>query len=276
MANSEIGKSKFYSRVNFPARSNLKLVNISTLILVFLMTGVSVIGILFQSAIYPSKELSVVFVPNDILNLVIGLPLILVSLFLTKRGKLIGLSCYPAALFYITYIYTGYLLGLPFNVLFIPYLILVTLSIYTLIGLVLNIDSEQVRKKLKGYVPIKTAGVIYQSYQIVNTFVKHLEVEQMMMAQWIDDLVIASPPLLLIGFYMIRGKALGYSMGMGLLLVLTILFIGLVPILIIKGILTGTPINVPDILLVAGSSMICFIPFLLFAKGIIRTSKTVV
>ncbi len=266
-----------------PVKLNLNFAYISTIILVTLMIVVSVIGILFQSKLYPGKELSIGFVSNDILNLIVGVPIIIISMLLAKKGKLVGFLCYPGALFYITYIYTTYLLGLPFNILFIPYLILVTLSIYTIIGLITGMDCEQVRQKLKNYVPIKSAGailfaiacllIIYQTYSVVIALIKQSEVDQFMIAQWIVDFVVASPPIIIIGFFMMRRKALGYATGMSLLLFLSVLFIGVVPILIVEAVLTNNPIDITGIFIVLASGMVCFIPLLLFIKGINKATK---
>ena len=55
-------------------------------------------------------------------------------------GTLIGLLCWPGALFYVLYVHTFYVLGLPFNLLFLPYVLLVTLSDYTTIWPVASID----------------------------------------------------------------------------------------------------------------------------------------
>jgi len=284
MEHSETEKTERTSAVRFPVRSDLNLIYINTLILVILMTGISITGIIFQNKIYSSEEISVVFVPNDFVNLFLGVPILIISLFLTIRKKLIGLLLYPGALFYITYIYVSYLLGLPFNALFIPYMILVILSIYTIIGLLPKIDSEQVQTILKGHVPIRTTGsimfaitcliVIYQVSQIINSHFGQLEVEQLEIAQWIVDLVFAAPAFLIISYFMIRRKHLGYSLGISILLLLGTLFIGLVPVIIVTAKLTGTPVSVPDIVIVSGSSMICIIPFILFARGITKTSKS--
>jgi hypothetical protein len=261
---------------HFPVRSDLKLIYLNTLILAVLLTAVSLAGILFPDKIYQSRELQVAFVPNDLLNLCVGLPMILGSLFLTKRKKLIGLLSYPGALFYLSYVYGTYLLGLPFQVLFLPYLLLLTLSIYTLIGLTLSIDSQQVREMLGGRVPIKTSGaivfalacllLIYQCYQMLHAAGNAHEVDQMMTAQWTVDFLLASPPALIVGMCMIRGRPLGYSMGMALLLVFSILFLGLIPIMVLQGHLG----DALDIVAVAGSSLICIVPLILFAKGIIN------
>lgn len=284
MKHSETEKTERSPEVKLPVRSGLSLVYVNTLVLLILMTGISVTGIVFRASIYPGEELSVVFVPNDFVNLFLGVPILIASYILCIRQKLIGLLLYPGALFYITYIYVSYLLGLPFNVLFIPYMLLVILSIYTIIGLVLKIDSDQVHTILEGHVPIRATGyilfviacliIIYQVFQIIHSHVGQEEVDQLAMAQWIVDLVLAAPPLLIISYQMIRRKNLGYLLGISLLLLLGTLFLGLTPLLIVTAKLTGNAGNVTDILIVSGSSMICMIPFILFARGITKASKS--
>jgi len=284
MKHSETEKTERSPEVKLPVRSGLNLVYVNTLVLLILMTGISVTGIVFRASIYPGEELSVVFVPNDFVNLFLGVPILIASYILCIRQKLIGLLLYPGALFYITYIYVSYLLGLPFNVLFIPYMLLVILSIYTIIGLVLKIDSDQVHAILEGHVPIRATGyilfviacliIIYQVFQIIHSHVGQEEVDQLAMAQWIVDLVFAAPPLLIISYQMIRRKNLGYLLGISLLLLLGALFHGLTPLLIVTAKLTGNAGNVTDIMIVSGSSMICMIPFIVFARGITKASKS--
>ena len=75
-----------------------------------LMIGASIAGLLYQSSIYPTDELLLSFVPNDVVNLVIGLPILLGSMGLAWRGKLIGLLFWPGALLYVLYIYINYLI----------------------------------------------------------------------------------------------------------------------------------------------------------------------
>ncbi len=276
---------KFNSSVStmLPVKMKLNFVYINTIILMALMIFVSVFGILNQNKIYPGKELSINFISNDICNLTLGLLIIVISMLLTLKGNLAGLLFYPGALFYITYDYVNYLLGLPFNILFIPYLILVIVSIYTIIGLILGIDSEQVYKKLNGYVPIRTAGstlfvlaclvIIFQLYAIVIALIKQSNIDHIMIAQWIDDLVIASPPFIIIGFLMMRRKALGFTAGVGLLLFWGLLCVGVILIIIFKSVLTNTSIDITGLLVVLASTLIILIPLILFIRGINKAVK---
>jgi len=65
---------------------------ISTVVAIVIVVA-STVGIMYRSVIYPTEKLSVVFVSTDLLNLVVGLPVLLVSMWLTRRGKLTGLLC---------------------------------------------------------------------------------------------------------------------------------------------------------------------------------------
>jgi len=88
------------SDLNFPVRPDLKPVHVNTLILVILMAGVSIAGVAYPHEIYPDEEASMAFVPTDLLNLVLGIPVILVSICLARKQKLIGQICLvPFALF---------------------------------------------------------------------------------------------------------------------------------------------------------------------------------
>lgn len=63
-------------------------------------------------------------------------------MWLARRGSLIGLLLWPGTLFYVLYGYAFYLIGVPFNALFLLYVALVTVSTYTMIGLLASIDGE--------------------------------------------------------------------------------------------------------------------------------------
>lgn len=65
------------------------------------------------------------FLAHDGFNLVVGLPILLGSLWLARRGSLIGLLLWPGALFYVLYTYALYVVGAPFSALFLPYVALV-------------------------------------------------------------------------------------------------------------------------------------------------------
>jgi len=143
---------------NLPVKGKPSLIYASSLLSAILMTVVSVAGLRYRAIIYPTDELIRTFVSNDAVNLFIGLPILLGSMWLAWRGRLIGLLGWPGALFFVFYNYTVYVFAMPLNWTFPLHLILMTLSAYALIGLIAGIDGKAVQKRLTGAVPERFAG----------------------------------------------------------------------------------------------------------------------
>ena len=80
---------------SLPITRRLTVVYALSLVIALLMAVASAAGLLYQTAVYPTEELRNWVVANDIYNLVVGPPLLLVSMWLARRGKLIGLLCWP-------------------------------------------------------------------------------------------------------------------------------------------------------------------------------------
>lgn len=248
-----------------------------SLIVALIMTFASVIGLLYQTVIYPTDELLLSFVPNDGFNLVVGLPILLGSMWLAGRGVLIGLLSWPGALFYVLYMYVSYVIGVPFNVLFLPYLVLIALSAYTLIGIVASIDGEPVRQRLTGFVPVRASAgilvslatliIIRQTALIVTALTGQMPVDTLELPSWTADFTVAIPMLLIVGFQLWRREALGYVAGAGLLLGYGVLALSLIPFFALQARYTAAPIDAPGIVAVLVMAALCFIPFAFFVRG---------
>jgi hypothetical protein len=259
-----------------PVTRDLTLAYALSLIVALIMTVASVVGLLYQTVIYPVGELLLSFAPSDAFNLVVGLPILLGSMWLARRGKLIGLLCWPGALFYVLYIYVPYVIGVPFNVLFLPYLVLVTLSAYTLIGLVASIDGEVVRQRLTGFVPARTSGgilvglailiIVRQVAVIVTALAGQTSVDAVELSSWIADFTMAVPLLLVSGIQLWRRKALGYVAGAGLLLGYGVLALSVIPFFVLQARYTASPIDVAGIVAILVMAALCFIPFAFFVR----------
>jgi hypothetical protein len=160
------------------------------------------------------------------------------------------------------------------------YLVIVTLSIYTIIGLVASIDGEVVKLRLTGHVPVRLAGGTLIGFG--STFA--LRVIWMMADALANKTLIAgselgllvadfifSAALLIGGILLWRRQALGYVGGTGLLFQASMLFVGLIAVLILQPILSEEPFLLIDVIIVFGMGLICFIPFALFARGVARS-----
>jgi hypothetical protein len=268
---------------NLPVRCNLTLIFAVSLVIATLMTIASVAGLLYQLIIYPTDELLQSFVPNDVVNLIIGLPILLCSMWLTWRGKLIGLLFWPGALFYVFYTYLVYVFGMPFNGAFLLHLTLVTLSAYTMIGLVACIDGKAVQNRLTGAVPERFGGGILAGlglllflrviFILVNMLINQMPVTETELALHVADFLI-SPATIIGGVLLWRHRSLGYVTGLGLLFQASMLFIGLIFILIIQPIITDTQFMLSDILAVFVMGLVCFIPLSLFVRGVVSKGKS--
>src|SRR3954468_17798218 len=154
-----------------PVKRNLTLAYLLSIVIAFVMAVASIAGLLYGTGIYPGIEAKLLplFVGQDALNLVVGLPMLLGSMWLARRGSLIGLLLWPGALFYILYDYGYYVLGAPFNLFFLPYIMLMTLSAYTMIGVVASIDGNAVRERLAGSVPSRLVGGVLATLTLLFT-----------------------------------------------------------------------------------------------------------
>lgn len=258
-----------------PITRSLTLVYAFSLVIALLMAGTAVAGLMLQATVYPTEELRNWLVANDIFNLVVGVPLLLVTMWLARRGKLIGMLCWPGALFYVLYVYVAYVIGVPFGLLFLPHLVLATMSAYTLMGLVASIDGQAVRNRLNGSVPARTTGgillalavliILRQLALIAAAVTSQAPVAPPELAQWIDDFAVGCPAFIVVGVELWRRKPLGYLGGAGLLLAYGVLSLSLVPTMV-----SVSPIDVGGILVVGVMAALCFVPFAFFVRGSVR------
>jgi hypothetical protein len=268
---------------SLPNRHNLTLAYAFSLVITLLMTTAAIAGILYPNIIYPTDELLQSFMPNDMINLFIGVPILLGSMWLARRGQLIGLLFWPGALFYVLYNYFAYIFAMPFNVMFLLYLSLVTLSAYTIIGLVASIDGTAVKQRLTGIVPERAAGGVLAGLGIlfslraisvmVAALVNQTPIATIELSVLISDFII-SPALIIGGVLLWRREALGYVSGLGLLFQSSMLFIGLILFLLLQPLLTAAPFILTDVVVVFIMGLVCFIPFALFVRGVMANRSS--
>lgn len=241
-----------------------------------LLAIASVGGLLYQTSIYATDELQQSFVANDVVNLFIGLPILLGSMWLARRGNLIGLLCWPGALFYVLYNSIVYVFALPLNLAFLLHLTLVTMSLYTIIGLIASIDASSVQQRLAGSVPERFAGGVLAGLGllffmraggvIINALVSQAPVAETELALLAADFM-SSPASVIGGVLLWRHWALGYVIGLGLLFQVSMLFIGLIVFLVLQPLLTSAPLVLTDVVVIGIMGLICFVPFGLFVRG---------
>jgi hypothetical protein len=243
-----------------------------------LVAAASIAGLTYRTAIYPTDELLRAFVSNDVVNLLVGLPVLIGSMGLAWRGRLVGLLCWPGALLFVLYNYIAYVIALPFGAAFPLHLALVMLSAYTFVDLVTSIDGKAVRESLSGIVPERAAGGVLAGLGflfflraigvIVNALVNGAVIAKAELAVNVSDLLI-SPAWVVGGVLLWRRREIGYVIGLGLLLGISMLFIALIVFLILQPLLTNAPFALADVVMISAMSLICFIPLCLFLRGVV-------
>jgi hypothetical protein len=266
----------------FPVRQDLGPAYRLSLSAGCLMAGASLAGLLFQDSLYPTAELRQAYLANDVVNLLIGVPVLLGSMWLARRGRLVGLLLWPGALLYVLYNYLAYAIGIPFGWISLAYLGLVLLSGSGIGYWLRSIDKESVQQRLEGCVPAKSSGwvlaglgglfflrglslIIQAGRDQVTLPMSGLGVlaaDMILSASWIAG-----------GMLLLRRNPLGYVAGLGLLFSGSLLFISLIMYLLLAPLLTGAPFAPADVMVVLSLGMVCFIPFFLYLRGVLLQDR---
>jgi len=195
-----------------------------------LLVVTSVAGLLFgQRGLYrPDPQTLPTFLGQDGITLLVGLPLLVGSMWQARRGSLRGLLLWPGPLFYFAYSYAYYLLSPEFNVLYLVYIVVASTSAYALLYLLLSIDAEGVRARFADRTPTRLAGgflvvmalLIAGKWvaMIVSDLISGTAPSRVELGVWPMDLGIAFPAMFWGGVWLWRKESLGYLAG-GLLLV---------------------------------------------------------
>jgi hypothetical protein len=235
-------------------------------------------AILNNNLVYPNEEVLLAFYPVDFFHLFVGLPVLVVSLLLTRRGSLVGLLCWPGSLIYILYSFVTNLLGVPFGILFLPYLLLITLSAYSIFGIALSVSFEGVAKKMSGRVFNKAGGgilfgltalfVINAFSQVITTLVNGETPGTLEIMLWTADLATISPLCLIGGLLLFKRKPAGLASAPGLFLAYALLFLGLLPVMIYQAVYAGTSIDWIGLGMMAVFGITCLALMVHFLKAV--------
>lgn len=265
---------------HLPVKQDLRLFYVASLLIALILTVVSAAGLLFQVDIYPKEELVQAFVAVDVVNLVIGVPILLSSMWLARRRKLIGLLFWPGALFFVGYNTIVYVFGMPLLWTKLLYLTLLALSIYMTIALVAVIDSRAVQQRFEGSVPERAVGSILIALgslflllvigELTGAISDQSTVPETEQALWAADF-LSSPTWIIGGVLLWRREALGYVSGIGLLFQASMLFVGLIMVMLLQPLLSDAALVLTDVVVTFIFGLIAFIPLSLFVRATARS-----
>jgi hypothetical protein len=254
-----------------PVKRKLTIVYIMSIIIALLMAGTSIAGLVYQNQFYsPEMKLNTLI---DMFNLGINLPVLLITMWLASRKKLMGLLLWLGMLMSILYTFFGNLLSLPFNALYLPNLLIVTLCTYTAIALGTSIDGEAVRQRLSDRVPQRVCAGILLVLVAYNT-IRQLSMATMAIIEnghaditWIVDILVLIPPMLITGIQLWRNKALGYLGASGVSLAYGLLVLSAMPFVLIDPEMTRLQVDVAGVIILTVMVLFCLVPMFFFIRA---------
>ena len=233
------------------------------------------IGLVRPTMMYPTKEMLRSSLPTDLVNL-LGMPVLLISIWSAREGRLVGLLLWPGALFYLLYHDIVFLFARTFGVLFLLHLVLAAMNFYAMASLVLSVDGVAVQQRLAGRVAenvgsgvLMGLGVLFFLWAIavmVTAVAKGTPIDASGLAVRCTD-VLLSPSWMIGGLLLWRREALGYVVGLGLLFQASMLFIGLIALFLLQSLIFGNHLRAGDVLVIFAMGLFCFVPCAFFARG---------
>lgn len=201
---------------------------LSSLLAVLLLVS-SIGGLLYGGrGLYDSYPASLAgLVGQDAMTLLVGVPLLALSVWLAARGSTRGLLLWAGLLFYFGYSYFFYVVG-GFNALFLVYIAIVSAALYGLLSVLFAIDSEALGDRFGAGTPARSGGAFLIGISALFIFMwggmslssaaAGTRPDEVLREVVIIDCVVLLPLLFFGGIRLWRRETWGYILG-GVLLV---------------------------------------------------------
>ncbi len=213
-----------------PGKNELKLPLILSYFVILFLIVSSIGGLIWgEKGLYENDKLTLPqLLGQDGISLLLAVPLLIISILLVRKEKTIGLLLWMGGLFYVTYGYFFYVIGVKFNALFLVYVFMVSFALYALLNLLIKIDAEKIKKSFALKIPRRSiagfmVGISLLFYalwfsMIITTLLGSEPVDKVARQVWVIDLVILLPLLVYAGIQLWRDKPWGYALT-GMLLI---------------------------------------------------------
>ena len=140
-------------------------------VLAALMVVQSILGLIFPGQYRDVEWIRATWFGNDWITLVVGVPLLVASLVLARRGSIRGLLLWLGMLGYGAYNYAYYMLGAALNAFFPLYIVPLVLSVVTLILALSRIDVAEIAASFRQKTPVRIVGGYLVFVAVGLTFV---------------------------------------------------------------------------------------------------------
>lgn len=139
-------------------QTEFKLAFILSTIIVVLMIVASVGGLFIDGIYHDNLLVKSGWYGNDLVTLLLAVPLLVLSLVLSKRDSQRAQLVWFGMLFYTLYNYAFYLFGAAYNSLFLVYVALFALSIFALIFGIASLNVKRITELFRPGTPVKWIG----------------------------------------------------------------------------------------------------------------------
>ena len=144
---------------------------------------------LYGRGIYHNDSVSAAAqcIAQDVVTLVLGIPMLLISLILARKGLLRGRLLLTGTIAYFLYAYTSYSFLSMYNSLFLVYVMLMSVSLFAFILCITSFDMEALKNTFGPKLPIKFIG----GFQLFIAFMLFM----MWMGRIVPPLIAGSIPM---------------------------------------------------------------------------------
>jgi len=234
-------------------------------------------GLYFNDSISMSAQARA----QDIVTLVIGIPLLIVSLFLSNKNSLRGKLLLTGTLGYFLYTYASYSFVVTYNMFFLLYTILMSLSLFSFIANITSPELKNLENHFSNKFPKKLIGILIIFIGIIvclmwlgmilsslNRAPIDLEHYTTLVIQAMD-LGFIVPVAILSGILLIRNKSLGYLLGTVIIIKGVTLSLA-VTMMVVFMILSGVNVSIIEIIVFPLIALLCIFGLGIVLKNIVK------
>lgn len=170
-----------------------KIIYINSLVIAVLATTATLSGLLLKN-LYKHDTTSIIsqMMGQDIVTLTIAIPLLLISLLLIHKNSIRGRLIWMGTLFYFTYTYASMSFLASYNPLFLIYVAIFSISMYTFIGELVTNKFSGLKTSIK---PGKTTNIT-----VIFLIFVGLMLSLMWLKMIIDSIITGTAPAALEGY----------------------------------------------------------------------------
>ena len=167
------------------AQVNLRAEHVLSAIVAGLSAAISTIGLRFP-AIYGSNWGNGTSLGNDLITLVVAVPVLVLAMIYAARGSARAQLLWLGSLYYMVYNYAFYVFGIPVTPLFVPIVAAFALSGIALVVCMFRLDAEAIGRQFTRRTPARPVAVYLFYVAVMISF--------LWISQWVKFLMTGHLP----------------------------------------------------------------------------------